>query len=676
MKRRVKESGAPAVPPMGVERWQGLRHRLVAASVWVGSFVLLGRAFQLQVLDGDGWRHRADAQQERRVALPAPRGAILDRAGRPIALSRETYRLSVAPRELRDRREAQRALQEVLALLPSSASRAMDADRRWVVLPGQISAVQRERLEARVPAGFYYQPSLERFHAMGSLAAGLIGRTSIDGVGQGGVELAFDSLLAGRPGYGVRRRDATGAALSLTVPVVSPARGRDIVLTLDTQLQAIAEAALDEAIAGTDAAGGDVLIVEPKTGDLLAAVSRRSGPSHVLAVATEPYEPGSTLKPFLAAALLAEGKGSLEDWVDTEGGRTRVGSRWIRDEHPSDSLTLREVLKVSSNVGMVKFAQRLDAETQYAYLRGFGFGTPTGFTWPAESPGVLRRPDRWSALSQASLAIGYEIAVTPLQLAMAYAALANDGTLMRPRLLREVRDAAGGTVWRSRPEPIRRVVTPEVARRLRGALVEAVSDGTGRAARVASVSIAGKTGTAQRFDPETGYTHESYTASFVGLIPASEPQWVILIKLDDPKVGYYGGATAAPVMRWAVRAALAGSDWPAPPPLGEPVLPDAMAGVAAGRAPASGYTIFALDRPLVRLDARGGGGGGGGERSERIRVPDIRGLNLRAAARRLHELGFSVRVSGSGRVQRVEPEVGSVVPPGTTLTVRAAPPHG
>lgn len=655
---------------MGVERRQGLRHGLVAASVWLGCFVLLGRAFQLQVVDGAEWRRRADAQQERRVALPAPRGAILDRTGRPLALSRETYRLSVAPRELRDRREAERALREVLGLLTSSAARAVAPERRWVVLPGQITAVEKERLEARVRAGFYFEPSLERFHAMGVLAAGLVGHTSIDGAGQGGVELAFDSLLAGRPGYGVRRRDATGAPLSLTVPVVSPTRGHDLVLTLDARLQAIAEAALDEAIAATDADGGDVLIVEPKTGDLLAAVSRRPGHPHALAVATEPYEPGSTLKPFLAAALLAEGKASLDDRVNTQGGRTRVGTRWIRDEHPSDRLTLRDVLKVSSNVGMVKFAQRLDAERQYAYLRDFGFGTPTGIAWPAESPGVLRRPDRWSALSQASLAMGYEIGVTPLQLAMAYAALANDGTLMRPRLLREVRDASGRTVWRSRPEPIRRVVSGEVARQLRGALVEAVSDGTGRAARVASVSIAGKTGTAQRFDSETGYTRESYTASFVGLIPASEPQWVILIKLDDPKVGYYGGATAAPVARLAVRAALAGSDWPAPPPLGEPVLPDAMAGVAAGRAPASGHFVFALDRPLVKV------AGADEERSERIRVPDVRGQNLRAAARRLHDLGFRVRVSGSGRVERVEPEIGRVLPAGTTVTVRAAPPHG
>lgn len=653
-----------------LERRQGVRHRLLAAGLWLVSFVLLGRAFQLQVLQGTAWRERAVGQQERRVVLPAPRGAILDRAGRPVAMSRETYRLSVAPRELRERGRAQRALREVLGILPSTAARATDPGRRWVVLPRQVTAVEKERLEARVSSGLHFEPSLERFRPLGDLAAGFVGRTSLDGLGQEGVELAFDSLLAGSPGYGIHRRDATGASRPLTIPLVPATRGHDVVLTLDTRLQAIAEATLDEAVAGTQAEGGDLLVVEPSSGDLLAAVSRRPGRPDAFVVATEPYEPGSTLKPFIAAALMAERKASLDDAVDTEGGRTRVGGRVIRDDHPSGRLTLREVLKVSSNVGIVKLAQRLEPKTQYAYLRDFGFGTPTGIGLPAESPGRLRRPEHWSGLSQASLAMGYEISVTPLQLAMAYAALANDGKLMRPRILREVRDRSGRTIWRSRPEEVRRVVAEGIARRLRAALVEAVSEGTGRAARVASVSIAGKTGTAQRFDPESGYTRDRYTASFVGLIPAAEPQWVVLIKLDNPKGTYYGGAAAAPAMRWAVRAALAGTDWPVPPPLGEPVLPDAMAGVTAGRAPASGRYIFALDRPLVRVGDRVG------ERSEPVRVPDVRGMNLRVAARRLHDLGFRVRVVGSGRVLRTEPGVGSEVPSGATLLVRAAPPHG
>jgi cell division protein FtsI (penicillin-binding protein 3) len=651
------------------QRWRAAG---VAVAVWAATAALLGRAFHLQVWEGARWRARALAQQERRIPLPAPRGSILDRSGRPVAVHRETYRVSVAPQELRDREAAARAFREVLGFLPSTAARAVDPRRRWVVLPGRVTAVERERLQSRIGRGVYFEPSLDRFHPLGELGLGLVGAVSADGAGLDGVELAFDSLLAGRPGVGVRRLDGTGAARSLTVPVVAPTRGHDLVLTLDAQLQGIAEATLDDAIEATAAEGGDLLIVEPATGDLLALVSRRPGRPRSLAAVTEPYEPGSTLKPFVAAALLAEGKAGLDDVVEVEGGRIRVAGRVIRDDHPpeSDRLTLREVLRWSSNVGMVKLAQRLEPQVQYAYLRDFGFGTPTGVALPAESPGLLRRPSDWSAWSQASLAMGYEIAVTPLQLAMAYAAIANDGVLMRPRIVREVRDAAGRVVAAPPPEPVRRVVPASVAGALRAALVEAVSEGTGRAARVAHIAIAGKTGTAQRFDSEAGYTRERYTASFVGLVPAERPQWVILVKLDDPKRTYYGGAAAAPAMRWAVRAALAGAGGPVPPPLGEPVRPDAMAGVAAGRAPAPGLYVFALDRPLVRV------AGSRGESSVPIRVPDVRGLDLRVAARRLHDLGFRVRIVGSGRVIQTEPGVGAEVPPGSVLVVRAARPNG
>lgn len=655
---------------IGIGGRELLRHRALGLAVWLGSVVLLGRAFQLQILEGSDWRARALAQHERRVVLPAPRGSLFDRAGRPLALSRETYAISVAPGELRNRAAAKAALRDVLGLLPSAVSKAVDPGQRWVVLPGRYSPVEKERLESLVRDGVYFEPTLERFYPFGELAAGLIGRVSSEGVGQAGVEFAFDSLLAGRPGYGVRRRDATGAAQSLTVPAVLPSRGNDLVLTLDLDLQAIAEEALDGAIAATGAEGGEVLIVDPRTGDLLAAVSRRPGAPRALAALSEPYEPGSTLKPLIAAALLAERKASLEDVVDTEGGEYRLGRRVIRDVHRATRLTFREVLTFSSNIGLVKFAERLESSALYAYLRDFGFGTPTGVWLPGESPGRLRRPAEWSGLSQASVAMGYEVAVTPLQLAMAYAAIANGGNLVRPRVVREVRDPSGRTLWRSEPEVVRRVIPERVARTLRSVLAEAVSEGTGKAARVAGISIAGKTGTAHRFDPVTGYAGARYTASFVGLIPADAPEWVVLVKLDDPRGAHYGGETAAPVMRLAVRAALAGTGGPASPPLGEPVLPDAMAGVTAGQAPATGPYIFALDRPLVRL------GVGARENSEWIRVPDVRGMSLRAAARHLHNLGLKVGIAGFGRVLRTEPEAGTEVPRGAILVVVAGPPHG
>jgi cell division protein FtsI (penicillin-binding protein 3) len=662
-----------------------LRHGLLQLSWLLAVAVLLGRTFQLQVLEGDVWRARALAQHEQRVPLPAPRGTIYDRAGRELAVSRTTYRISVAPQELRDRRAAAAVLREVLGLRPETARRIAEGKRRWVRLPGTYSALQKERLEVEIGAGLYLEPVVDRFYPRGRLAADIIGAVDAAGRGQSGLELSFDSVLAGQPGFGVQRQDATGASAGwLVTPVVAQSPGGDLYLTIDAEMQALAESVLGDAVEETEATGGDLLILDPRSGELLAAASLRVGrPRWIphLAAATEPYEAGSTLKPFTAAALLAEGLASLSDSVDTGGGLYRTAGRTIHDEHPRGWLTLRETLTVSSNVGMAKFAERLPEGVQFSYLRAFGFGTPTGLTYPSESPGLLRRPTEWSAQSRASLAIGYEVAVTPLQLVMAYGALANGGVLMRPRLVREARNADGTPRWTKDAEVIRRVVPEEVASALREVLVNAVTHGTGRSAFVRGLRVAGKTGTAWRFDRELGYSGRAYTASFVGLIPADDPQLVILVKLDEPSGSYYGGMTAAPVMRTAVRAALAGSHWSAPPLMGEPEYPDEQAGVPAGLVPAGGPYVFALDAPLLRAhavegkEARGAGVG----RSDVAALPDVRGVSVREAARRLHAAGWRVVVRGGGRVVSMQPSVGTKLRRGGRVVLvggGAGPPRG
>jgi cell division protein FtsI (penicillin-binding protein 3) len=304
---------------------------------------------------------------------------------------------------------------------------------------------------------------------------------------------------------------------------------------------------------------------------------------------------------------------------------------------------------------MAMFAERLPEGEQFTYLRNFGFGTPTGLAYPSESAGLLRQPSQWSRQSRASLAIGYEVAVTPLQLVMAYGALANGGVLMRPQLVREVHGSEGTPSWTMEEEAIRRVLPEEIAATMREVLAHAVTEGTGRSAGVEGLSVAGKTGTAWRFDREVGYEGRSYTSSFVGLIPADDPQLVILVKLDEPSGPYYGGMTAAPVMRTAVRAALAGSYWSAPPLMGEPEYPDKQAGVPAGQAPAGGTYVFALDAPLQRAHEEADRVG-----SEEVAlVPDVTGTSLRAAAHRLHAAGWRVVVRGGGRVVSTEPSVGT-----------------
>jgi cell division protein FtsI (penicillin-binding protein 3) len=639
-------------------RRRQLRHGLLQLSWLLAVAVVLGRTFQLQVLEGEVWRGRALAQHEQRVPLPAPRGTIYDREGRELVVSRTTYRVSVAPFELSDRKAAAAILRDVLGLRPETVRRIAEGKRRWVLLPGTYSALQKEQLEERIRTGLYLEPVVDRFYPRGRLATDIIGGVDAGGRGQSGLELSFDSVLAGQPGFGVQRQDATGASAGwLVTPVVAPSAGGDLYLTIDAEMQALAESVLGDAVEETDAAGGDLLILDPKTGELLAAASLRVGRNgwipH-LAAATEPYEAGSTLKPFTVAALLAEGFASLSDSVDTAGGSYRAAGRTIHDEHANGWLSLRQTLAVSSNVGMAKFAERLPEGVQFSYLRAFGFGTPTGLTYPSESAGLLRRPTEWSAQSRASLAIGYEVAVTPLQLTMAYGVLANGGLLMRPRLVREARNADGAVRWRTEAEVIRRVVPEQVASSLREVLANAVTHGTGRSAFVRGLRVAGKTGTAWRFDRELGYAGRAYTASFVGLIPAEDPQLVILVKLDKPSGAYYGGTTAAPVMRTAVRAALAGSYWSAPPLMGEPEYPDEQAGVPAGQAPAGGPYVFALDAPLLRA-----------HQEERVGLPDaavlpdVRGVSVRVAARRLHAAGWRVVVRGGGRVVSMQPSVGT-----------------
>ncbi len=641
-------------------RRRQMRHGLLLVSLILAVGAVLGRTFQLQVLNGGHWRARALAQHEARVPLPAPRGTVFDREGRELVTSRTTYRFSLAPFELSDRQAAAKVLQSVLGLQGSTARRVAEGERRWIRLPGTYSALQREQLEERLGAGLYIEPVVKRFYPLGRLGAEVIGRVDANGHGQSGLELAFDSLLAGQPGYGIQRRDATGGSADwLLIPLVEPTPGGDLYLTIDAELQALAESVLEDAVDESGAAGGDLLILDPETGELLAAASHRrgwKGSVAYLAAATEPYEAGSTLKPFTLAALLAEGLATLTDSVDTGKGIYRTAGRTIHDETSHGWLTLERILAVSSNVGMAKFAERLPEGVQFSYLRDFGFGTPSGITYPSESPGLLRRPSQWSAQSRASLAIGYEVAVTPLQLVMAYGTVANGGVLMRPQLVREARNHLGAVRWKTEPEAIRRVVPEDVAARLREVLANAVTQGTGRSAGVRGLSVAGKTGTAWRFDRELGYAGRTYTSSFVGLIPSDDPQLVILVKLDEPSGAYYGGATAAPVMRTAVRAALAGSYWSAPPLMGEPDIPDKQAGVPAGQAPAGGPFVFALDAPLRKTYDEGVP-----EAAQAVAIPDVRGVSLRSAASRLHAAGWRVVVRGGGRVVSTQPSVGTLL---------------
>ncbi|HSG07212.1 MAG TPA: penicillin-binding transpeptidase domain-containing protein [Longimicrobiales bacterium] len=645
------------------------RRRLVLAG-WVAACVVVcARAGQIQVAQGAQWSAMAEAQHKTDKEIVAARGSVLDRDGTLLAVSRETYRVSVAPQEIPEGKvdETRTLLRDVLGISAQRAKKLVAPGRRWVVAPGLYPPSVREQLAGI--RGVYAEREMERYHPHGDLARGVLGVVQ-EGAGLGGVEQTFDALLRGRSGREVVARDNVGRAIpGETFLVESPQSGGQVILTLDLDMQEIARQALQEAIESSQARGGDVLITDPGTGEVLALVSIRDGQTAGLGVVNTPYEPGSTLKPFTVAGLLDLGLASLSDEVDTGDGVWEVEKRVLHDTHPGGVMTIADALRVSSNVGIAMAAQAMTPGVQYENLRDFGFGVPTGIEIPGEVGGMLRKPDKWTGQSRASLAIGYEISVTPLQMAMAYGALANGGRLMEPHLVKEIRDPDGRVVERFEPRVVRQVVDGSVARAVSRVLVDVVEDGTGTQASLGLFKVAGKTGTSRTYTADRGYAG-GHSPSFVGFFPAEDPQLVVFVKLENPKGTYYGGTVAAPVTRATMEAALAARATP----LDRAQLLRSVR--AETVTPASAEVRFASrsadpPAPTERADADATAVRGGPPVSSAgIPVPDVAGLPARVAVRRLHAVGLRVRQDGAGSILGTYPEAGSRMMPGDTVRLK------
>jgi len=642
-----------------------VRLRVVEIGLAAGLLGLLLRAGQVQLVEGHKYAAAAKAQRTERVVLDARRGSLFDRHGLGLALTQETYHVGIAPNELRDPARDAATIARQLRLAPRDVERGLHRRYAWFAGPFTTADVQ----PLRTTRGVHLEPLLRRFYPSAEFARAVIGRVGEDGRGGGGggggLERLLDSLLAGTPGAAVVLKDRSGREYESPARVIAePVAGSDVVLTLDAELQEIAQRALDDAIDNMQADGGDVVMLDPATGEILAVASRRADGSMRPSAFTETFEPGSLAKIFAAAALIMYDRVRPGEHVSGEGGRYRLPDRVVTDEHPLPSLTLADAIRVSSNIALVKFAARLRPEEQYGVLRAFGFGSPTGVEFPAESPGRLRPPREWSRPSAASLAIGYELAVTPIQLAAAYGAIGNNGVLLEPTLIREIRAPNGTVRYRHRPEPVRRVVSPEVAAKLRELLRGVVEQagGTGERAALANFQLAAKTGTARRVVGGR-YAAGQYTASFAALFPADEPQLVVVMKIDNPQKGsYFAAQTAAPVTRSMLEQALAARTVA----LDRSRLSNVAA--SADRAPLDepdGVVPYVVQWPYAPDTAA--------TEPDRI-IPNVTDRPLREAIRTLHRRGFHVVVKGWGVIHHTWPAAGEHVAPGTTITVFAEPP--
>ena len=646
------------------ERTHRLRTGVLATLIVMVAVASIVRLVNLQLRHGSEWLAVAVDQNSVRESLPAPRGTIYDRNLRPLALHTVEYRPYLAPSETSDLEEAIAAVDRILGLTRAEKRelRESDPEQYWVSIRSRVSSADHERLLSTGLAGIHFDTLAGRAYPDGELARVLLGRVDPEGFGSSGAELMLDSILRGTPGEVLRRRDAVRGLHRVPDQIVrAPHTGHDVVLTIDAGLQAIASAALDRALEETGAAGGDIVMADPRTGEILAVVSRRGDARTGIPAFTDPYEPGSIMKPFLLAALLGEGAASLDDRVDAEGGTYQAGGRVIEDVHEYDTLTVAEVVRYSSNIGAAKLAGRLDRGVQYSYLRDFGFGMATGIEYPAESPGLLRRPASWSGFSQASLAIGYEMSATSLQLVAAYGALANDGVLMKPYLVKAIRRADGTLVERQDPEELRRVVTADVASQVTDVLNSVVQDGTGYRAALSQLPIAGKTGTA-RLAAGGGYADGRYSASFVGYCPSDDPSLVILAKLEDPQgPTFYGGAVAAPISATTLQAAMATRGIELESRVSTPVRPLRFDWGPSGTDTESSPYIFAVDTRPEPWPAQKSA------RSRRV-LPDLRGLPVRAAVERLQDMGgVDVKLRATGNISLQDPPPGTEVQSGITV---------
>ena len=666
---------------------------LVHGAFLLFAAALVVRAAKVQLFETSAWRDKARQQQVAATPIvPAPRGMILDAIGRaargkPPALSSERRAARGRPAHARAApgtparaawTSSSRARSRTRACLTRvGGARATDTTRVWVTVPGRFLAADVGAILAM--RGSHSEAIMERVPPATDGLRRLIGRADDAGEPVDGMEKALDPLPcaanlvtfahdAMRPGH---RFDSPGITGNAARP------GHTVTLTINQTLQDIAERALGDAVHQMGASGGDIVMLDPATSEIRAMASRRADPLSMAATAlTEPYEPGSTLKPFVAARLLDLHRARVDEVMNTYNGKWELNGRQIVDDHRAPAFSLADVIRFSSNIGIVQFAERFSPREQYELLRDLGFGVPTGLPYPAEESGRLPSPGNWDKQTPASLAMGYALNVTPLQLANAYGAIANGGELLQPAIVKEIRAPDGTVIYRHQRQVVRRVMSAEIARTVRGLLRGVVESGTGDSAKLATFDVAGKTGTAKRAE-HGKYVAGKYTASFVGLFPADAPQLVILVKLDNPAKSIYGGKAAAPVSKTVLLAAIAARDasldrrelaaTPARAARAGPAIvehadrADSLVRVTeAGSVP----YVYRLDAPVVAsppvLVARA--------------VPDVRGMPVRGAVYTLHRAGFRVSVVGSGdRGVSSVPPAGAVASAGSTVRLVRAP---
>ncbi len=538
-----------------VGRW---RRMVVLAALALGAVMVLGRAFELQVVQRDFLTREGNKRALRTVAVPAYRGAIRDRNGEALALSAPVESLWVIPAELLKASEYLPALSKLLDYRPGELRKFLKerSEKHFVYLRRHLSPEEARRVLAMKAPGVFSQREYRRYYPAGEVAGHVVGFCGIDGHGQEGMEAAQDSALAGSAGARRVVRDRSGRIIEESADEPPAESGRDLALTLDLRLQYLAYRELKAAVSEQRAKGGLIVVLDAPTGEILAMANQpgynpnrpedRDSRGLRNRAVTDLFEPGSAIKPLLVAQALELGAYRADSRIDTAPGFFKLGALTVRDKHPLGEVSLARLLSRSSNVAAARIGLALGAQAVWSGYQKFGLDEPVSSGYPGEAAGVLRRYHEWGQVATATAAYGYGLSVNALQLARAYAALANDGLLPSLTVLRD-----------SEREPPQRAVSADVARQLRRLMEDVITgEGTGTRAAVAGYRVAGKTGTVRK-SIAGGYSEDRHQSVFIGMVPAEQPRLVGLVMIDEPgRDKYYGGDVAAPVFARVMRNAL------------------------------------------------------------------------------------------------------------------------
>ncbi|APG25356.1 MAG: penicillin-binding transpeptidase domain-containing protein [Syntrophotalea acetylenica] len=644
--------------------------RIVLMGVGFTLFFLaiVGRGFWLQVIDADATAARARKQYKRIVPLTPKRGGIFDRNGAELARSISIDSVFAEPLRIEDVDGTVRALSRLLGQSSGTLRKKLTSNRSFVWLKRKMQPEQSARIRGLKLPGIAFTKEHQRFYPNGHLAAQLLGFTGLDPRGLEGLERFYDSQLQGQEGFLVAAKDGRRKGMGASDKVIQGGSdGNSLYLTVDRNLQYLAEKELAKALQENKARAGCVVIVDPASGDILAmanqptynpnAFGRFPASSRRNRAVCDEFEPGSTLKVFLVAAALNENLVRPEQLINCENGAYRVGGMTIHDHHPHDILSVADVLRLSSNIGSAKIGKILERRRYFDYLRKFGFGDRTGIDFPGEATGQLRKPELWFEGDLAAVSFGQGMTVTALQLARATAAIANGGLLMHSGLVRQIVNDHGEVVQRNEPRVLRRVVSEQVAGRIRGLMELVTRDGgTGTLASVPGYRVAGKTGTAQKVDPVTGgYSADKRVASFVGFAPVENPRLVIMVMVDEPRSQVYGGLVAAPVFSRIAGQALRYLGVPPSEAEMDPPLPPETMETREAITTGEVQTLQVSEKGLPVM-------------------PQCFGMSCRQVLQFMDRLGLNIRIRGSGRVVDQFPNPGETIRYGDEVWVKLEPP--